>query len=67
MVRNGPSTKKSIAKKAGVSVNQLGSYMMGRSFPDDETIRKLAIALECTIDDLFDETYDPWNFGSSED
>ena len=52
-----------LAKKLDVNVSTVISYRMGRTFPNEERIEQLAEALECTVDDLFDETYKPWEFG----
>lgn len=47
----------------GVYASTIYSYVHGDTFPDDERIAKLAEALECTVDDLFDDSYLPWVFG----
>ena len=47
----------------GIYPATIYSYMHGDVFPDDERIAKLAEALECTVNDLFDDSYLPWVFG----
>ena len=67
MLRNGPIKNSELARKIGVSPATIGLYARGRAFPNDERIRQIADALECTVNDLFDDTYIPWNFGGGED
>ena len=52
-----------VALRMGVSATTVHDYIKGKVFPDDERIAKLAEALECTVDDLFDDSYLPWVFG----
>ena len=62
-------TKKISAVKAadrmgkGVYPTTIYKYMRGEVFPNDEVISALAAALECTVNDLFDDSYLPWVFG----
>lgn len=53
----------SVSKKLGVSTAAISKYTKGRTFPDDTRIKELAEALDCTVDDLFDDSYIPWVFG----
>lgn len=48
---------------AGIYPSTIYSYVKGDTFPSDDRIAKLAEALECTVDDLFDDSYLPWVFG----
>ena len=63
MLNNGPINHTELAKRLGLSYASIISYSKGRTFPNDERIRQIADALECTVEDLFDETYAPWKFG----
>ena len=47
----------------GVYPATIYSYVHGDTFPSDERISSLAMALGCTVDDLFDDSYIPWIFG----
>lgn len=47
----------------GVYPSTIYSYVRGETFPSDERIAELAVALDCTVDDLFDDSYLPWVFG----
>lgn len=66
IINNGPIGPNDVAKKVGVSVCTIYSYMRGKTFPSDDRIAQIASALNVTIDELFDDTYAPWNFGSGE-
>jgi transcriptional regulator with XRE-family HTH domain len=55
-----------LARQIGISTTMIHQYKSGKSFPNDYIINKLADGLGCTVDDLFDDTYAPWNFGSDE-
>lgn len=50
-------TKSELADKAGVSSVMLSKYIRGTSIPSVVIARKIASALGCTIDELFDDTY----------
>ena len=67
MLRNGPIGNSELARKIGVSPAAIGSYARGRVFPNEERIQQIAEALNCSVDELFDDTYIPWNFGGEED
>lgn len=47
----------------GVYPYNIYGYVHGDTFPTDDRIVELAAALECTVDDLFDDSYLPWVFG----
>lgn len=57
------ATKVAARMGKGIYPSTICSYMHGDVFPDDKRIAKLADALECTVDDLFDDSYLPWVFG----
>ena len=67
LVRNGPVNALTLAKKTGLSTKTIYSYMRGNTYPDDEKIQRLADGLGVTVDDLFDDTYAPWKFGTHDD
>lgn len=52
-----------LAQKLKVYPYVISDYVRGKVFPNDERIAQLAEALECTVDDLFDDSYIPWIFG----
>jgi transcriptional regulator with XRE-family HTH domain len=52
-----------LALRMGVNPSTICDYTKGRIFPNDERIYQLAAALECSVDDLFDDSYLPWVFG----
>lgn len=66
IVRNGPVTRSMLAKRVGVTPNTIGQYMLGRVFPNEERIQQIAAGLGITVDELFDDTYAPWKFGSED-
>ena len=49
--------KSELADKAGISTVMLSHYIHGKSSPNVIIARKIARALGCTIDALFDDTY----------
>lgn len=63
MIRSKGISQIKVANYIGVSSPTMTAYMRGRFMPSDERISKIAEVLECTVDDLFDDTYAPWNFG----
>ena len=67
MIRHGPISATKLADKLGVTVTTVYNYTRGKSYPDDDRIEEIAVALGCTVDDLFDDTYAPWKFGESDD
>lgn len=52
-----------VAKRMDVSPYTINNYTRGKIMPNDEQLKELAQALECTVDDLFDESYIPWQMG----
>ena len=44
--------KNKLAELAGLSPKTVGRYMRGERVPDAMTLRKIARALNCSIDDL---------------
>ena len=67
MVQNGPINAAEVARRTGLSSALISKYVHGRSHPSEERIEMIAEALECTVDDLFDDTYAPWKFGEPVD
>ena len=58
--------KKDIYSKLGMTPYEFKSILYSSTTrPSDEFVRKLADAMECTIDDLLDVNGDPWNFNKS--
>lgn len=53
-----------LGRKLGIKPSTL-QYRIYNTKLDDDTIQKIADAIGCTIDDLFDEDGNPWNFGKS--
>jgi transcriptional regulator with XRE-family HTH domain len=62
VIRKGPISAAEVAKRIGVATSTVKSYMRGNVFPNEERIQQLADALECTVDDLFDDSDKPWEF-----
>lgn len=48
---------KELAAEVGISTVMLSKYIHGKSTPNVLVARKLARALGCTVDELFDDTY----------
>ena len=48
---------KELADEVGISTVMLSKYIHGKSTPNVLVARKLARALGCTVDELFDDTY----------
>lgn len=67
ILNNSDIKKKDVAREVGISTSVLSQYALGRLFPPEERIQKIADALGVTVDDLFDDTYAPWKFGESID
>lgn len=63
MLNNTNVKKKDIAREVGISTAILNQYALGRQFPSEDRIQKIADVLGVTVDDLFDDTYAPWKFG----
>lgn len=49
--------KSDLAAKVGISTVMLSKYIHGKGTPSVIVARKIAKALGCTVDDLFDDTY----------
>lgn len=64
IIRSKGISQTKIARYIGTSVSTIGRYMKGQSMPSDDCINKIADAIGCTVDELFDDTYAPWNFGA---
>lgn len=62
IIRSKGISQTRVANHIGVSSPTITAYMRGRFMPTDDRIVKIAEALDCSVDDLFDDTYDPWNF-----
>jgi ribosome-binding protein aMBF1 (putative translation factor) len=48
---------KDLAAEVGISTVMMSKYIHGKSTPNVLVARKLARALGCTVDELFDDTY----------
>ena len=59
IINNGPLGQAALAKKIGVSQSMISAYARGKTYPNEERIREIADALGCTVDNLFDEMYEP--------
>jgi transcriptional regulator with XRE-family HTH domain len=59
-------SKTKVANKLGLSTATIHSYLSGRTYPNEEQICQLADVLECSVDELFDDTYAPWKFGTGD-
>lgn len=51
-------SKGELAEKAGITNSMLSRYIRGNSMPNVIVARRLAALLGCTLDELFDKTYD---------
>lgn len=51
-------SKGELAEKAGITNAMLSRYIRGNSMPNVILARRLANILGCTLDELFDRTYD---------
>lgn len=58
-------SKLELAKRIGLSQSMITQYTLGRTFPSNERIKQIAAALDCTVEDLFDDSDAPWRFGMS--
>lgn len=67
LIRVNRTSVTALAKKLGLKQPTLNEYVRGRTMPNDEVIKQIAEALECSVDDLFDETYAPWKFGTGDE
>lgn len=67
IMRNKNVSMSALSRKLGMSLYETKKIVQGNNKPDDELVRKITEALECTIDDLLDEDGNPWNFGKSEE
>lgn len=48
-------SKGELAEKAGITNAMLSRYIRGNSIPSALTARRIAMALRCTVDELFDD------------
>lgn len=65
MLKKGISGNK-LARLTGMKQTQISAFRTGKVFPTYEQAEKLAKALECTVQDFFDDTYKPWTVGEPE-
>lgn len=56
-----------MSEKIGMTYHQFKKYIDGSTKANDELVDKIAKALDCSSDELLDETYCPWNYGLSEE
>lgn len=49
-------TQKQLGEKCGMYESQIRKYENGKANPKMETLRKIAVALECNVSDLLDDT-----------
>lgn len=47
--------QKDLAFKVGVKTNTISQYELGKRNPNPDILKKIAKALNCTIDDLLNE------------
>lgn len=64
-LRESPITYKKLSTISGVPAIKISEYVRGMSKPDDESIAKLAKALNCEVKDLTDRPYDMDDFWSN--
>lgn len=57
------SSLKEVGKKIGMVEHKFSALINGTSKLDDVLVKKIADAAGCTVDELLDETYCPWNYG----
>ena len=57
------SNLKEVSDKLGISIHKLSSYINGPVRLEDGLVRQIADVVGCTVDELLDETYCPWNYG----
>lgn len=67
ILKNKGGSLKEVAKKLGISVAKLSEYINGPVRLSDEIVQQIADAVGCTVDELLDETYCPWNYGLTEE
>lgn len=51
-------TQESLAQSCGISRQRITNYEIGIREPNLETLKKLAVALECTVDELLEDDDD---------
>lgn len=51
-IRDKNTSAAAVAKKAGISKSKIYSYTSGCPHIDDEVIKRIADALDCSVDDL---------------
>lgn len=61
------SSLKEVSMKLNMSQSKLSEYINGPVRLSDEMVQQIANAVGCTVDELLDETYCPWNYGLTED
>ena len=61
------SSLKELSKTLGMSYHKLSEYINGPTRLSDELVQQIADAVGCTVDELLDETYCPWNYGLTEE
>ena len=61
------SSMKDLSVKLNISQSKLSEYINGPVRLSDEMVKRIADAVGCSIDELLDETYCPWNYGLTEE
>lgn len=61
------SSLKELSTKLDIPMYKLSEYINGPSRLSDELVQQIADAVGCTVDELLDETYCPWNYGLTEE
>ena len=61
------SSLKELSTKLGMSMHKLSELINGPTRLSNEMVRQIADAVGCTVDELLDETYCPWNYGLTEE
>ena len=58
---------KEVSRKIGIPATKLSCYINGPTRLSDDLVQQIANAVGCTVDELLDETYCPWNYGLTEE
>jgi transcriptional regulator with XRE-family HTH domain len=67
ILKNKGGSLKEVSMKLNISQSKLSEYINGPVRLSDDLIRQIAEAAGCTVDELLDETYCPWNYGLTEE
>ena len=61
------SSLKEVSKTLDIPYYKLSEYINGPTRLSNEMVQQIANAVGCTVDELLDETYCPWNYGLTEE